>query len=669
MRPPSLVTRNTSTPDLKESDDPNSTSGLTAWFNRQHEEVEVPTGDERIDVDLDAGMEEDAMRFFELPVESTGGRRRRLLAQFCDNTNKLDAWLRRLDQQTPVLPGEPSDLSEPRSSGRRPPERKWPRQMLIRGSIRNGYGIRKPPSNAGLSEEFHLSREEHEMMLHWESQWQAQELEHQREAAGAWCRTPSFGAEASPSSQQEDEFAAEVRAICGDPSLEFAAPPPQAKHRVTLPNCQFVPPEEEEASLHAMSREERLMRFCPEVVNPAFSEELKEVLQKSLVRGASKVLAEHRGHRMNRERFHRKANDEESVDTQKGLRLAMHLHARSQQKYRRGCPATPPLQGVPLRPGSVARQSPDFVAMRQALPPKSTIISVNRKRKKPQVDRPVGRAHRYTLVSGALGGPKAMKEKNTVSRSNSPHLFEPVLCSPECRNWRSPSPLQVRLEQEEGLVVGSQWRDFLEDLRQERSRGSRKKASKSVQLVQSSQDSGVKEEEQLKTKDSLENGKVEDCPDAHAYYLVRQGKLEALERWNGLQFVRPSMLRHLLFYVARQGTAPMLQWLLARLASTKHPDALHWREQDSGATLLHAAAQADMLAICALLEELGADLQALDQNGKHVLQVAGPFCKEVFNTYSSFRFEDKSQQGSTLRTTSQALSEHRSTSRSATRRL
>ena len=29
-----------------------------------------------------------------------------------------------------------------------------------------------------------------------------------------------------------------------------------------------------------------------------------------------------------------------------------------------------------------------------------------------------------------------------------------VLCSPECRNWRTPSPLQVRLEQEEGLVVG-----------------------------------------------------------------------------------------------------------------------------------------------------------------------------------------------------------------------
>lgn len=31
-------------------------------------------------------------RFFELPVESTGGRRRRLLAQFCDNTNKLVPW-------------------------------------------------------------------------------------------------------------------------------------------------------------------------------------------------------------------------------------------------------------------------------------------------------------------------------------------------------------------------------------------------------------------------------------------------------------------------------------------------------------------------------------------------------------------------------------------------
>ena len=31
-------------------------------------------------------------RFFELPVESTGGRRRRLLAQFCENTKHLASW-------------------------------------------------------------------------------------------------------------------------------------------------------------------------------------------------------------------------------------------------------------------------------------------------------------------------------------------------------------------------------------------------------------------------------------------------------------------------------------------------------------------------------------------------------------------------------------------------
>ena len=42
-------------------------------------------------------------RFFELPVESTGGRRRRLLAQFCDNTNKLVPWWENFHHERPGI--------------------------------------------------------------------------------------------------------------------------------------------------------------------------------------------------------------------------------------------------------------------------------------------------------------------------------------------------------------------------------------------------------------------------------------------------------------------------------------------------------------------------------------------------------------------------------------
>lgn len=669
MRPPSVSVRNTSSPDLKDlkDDDPNSTAGLTLWNRWATEDGStVPQDDPD---DLDATMEEEAIRFFELPVESTGGRRRRLLAQFCENTKHLDAWLRRVEP--PAANPEPSDVSEQSSSSqRRPPySRKWPRQMLIKGSVRKGFGIRKPRSHAELSEELHLSREEDDMMVQWESRWREQELEHQHleearaRAAGVWCRTPSFGAEAASPSSEQDDFADEVRAICGDASLEFAAP--EGKQRVTItlpcsPLLTMAEDEEDEIAKHEMSREERLMRFCPEVVNPAFSQEVKAVLQKSLVRGASKVLAEHRGHRLNCERFRRKAENEEFViDDQRGLRLAMHLHARTQQHYRRGCPATPPLQGITLRAGSIARQSPDFRGLRQALPGKPAIIAANRKRKKPA--RQV-----QSLERGA-------RESPSTSRSNSPRLFEPVLCSFECRNWRAASPLQVRLEQEEGVVLGSQWRDFLEELRLNRGHGRKPKAAASpISRKQTAQDLEMSDEEQLKSKESLESGKVQDCPDAHAYHLVRQGRLEALARWGGLEFVRPCMLRQLLFYVARNGSVRMLQLLLDEMCKN-HPDALHWREagaQGGGATLLHAAAEADMLTMCVLLEDLGADLEATDQNGKRPWEVAGPFCAETFNNYGSFRGDDRSPLGSTLRLTStlQTISE-KPMSRTTTRRL
>eukprot|EP00435_Cladocopium_sp_Y103_P011623 s2305_g3.t1 len=175
VRPPSVSVRHTSSPDLKDlkDDDPNSTTGLALWWNRwATEDVTLPQEDR--DSDLDATMEEDAIRFFELPVESTGGRRRRLLAQFCENTKHLDAWLRRVEPPAP--PGEASFVSEQSSSSQtRPPLRKWPRQMLIKGSVRKGYGIRKPRSHAELSEELQLSREEDDLMVQWESRWREQD--------------------------------------------------------------------------------------------------------------------------------------------------------------------------------------------------------------------------------------------------------------------------------------------------------------------------------------------------------------------------------------------------------------------------------------------------------------------------------------------------------------
>lgn len=650
MRPPSAPRSSrrptlTLNPDLKEEDVANT----GPLFRR--EESGSPLPDDRIDATLDASMEEDALRFMELPVETLGGRRRRLLAQFAENTHRLDAWLRRAEQSAVPL-REPSAEEYSWRPRRLRGSRGSGRTFRVLGPVRQGFGIRKPRNHVTcVDEDLLLSREEHEMMMQWEDRWQAQELEQREEflQGGEDCPTPSFGFEASPhevpkkmshsETLEEDEFAAEVRAICGDTSVELGPPvaPREAKPRVTVVG---QPPLEEESVKESMSREERLMRFCPEAVNPAFSSEIQQVLQKSLVRGASKVLAEHRGHQMNWERLKKTGAVEERPDDQRALRQALHLHARTQHWRRsryRGCLATPPLRGSMLRPGSCSiRQSPDFTQLRQELPSKAELIA-RKRRKRSTGSRQV-----------EMRGPS----RESISRANSPRLFEPVLCSPECRNWRSKSPIQQQFErEEEHIIVGSQWRDLLQELRQERRHPCQ---LKSRHLGQQSEEQTVdRMVSRMKSRELQENGKLEDCPDAHALHLVREGRLEALERWGGLRFVRLSMQRQLLFYTVRHGSVQMLQWLLEELGRNHHPEALHWREQGGRtSTLLHAAAEVDMLAMCVLLEELGADLEATNEKGQQAWQVAGPFCQEIFKLYGSFRMEDKSPSNwmTTLRT-------------------
>ncbi|CAJ1458929.1 unnamed protein product, partial [Effrenium voratum] len=437
--------------------------------------------------------------------------------------------------------------------------------------------------------------------------------------------------EASPGSGREDEFADEVRAIvdCSlAPSMEGrlspSSPSPSGgdgsrpssrRERVTVadgrPDLRTPGNDsEEDRRREAMEREERMFRFCPEVVDHAFSKEFQQLLQQSLVRGASKVLAEHRGHQRNLQA---------RQDTEESLRLALSVHARAQHcAARRARISPPPLQGAPLRPCSSVRQSPDLQRLRQEIPRKSAIIAARKKRRKQRMQ----------------GFEEQTLRRESFARERNSRRFEPVPCSSETSNWRAPSPMQLRLAGPgaEDIVVGSQWRDFLEELRLERG-GRRRRSVVPTQTSQEGVDAGGRVE---RTRELLET-KVEDCPDAHALHLARQGKLQALQRWDGLRLVRQPMLCQILFQSARLGQVQILRYLLEELSSMHRSDeALHWREKGNARTLLHAAAEADLVAVCGLLEELGADMKVPDEDGRQPWQVAGPFCAEIWHAYGSW---------------------------------
>ncbi|CAJ1440420.1 unnamed protein product, partial [Effrenium voratum] len=191
-------------------------------LTRRLEEDDVPElrEDRGWEEGAEDSVEEDALRFLEMPMEKVG-RRRRLLAQLAENTKSLDAWLRRAGEtheatgcESISLSPAVSQLQKPRAAARS----RRPRQLVIKGSVRQGAGIRRPrpyqPETPCCGQDMAIGRDPE-----WGAQEQAaiQRLHDVRPVRGeAYCRTPSFGmeaSEASPGSGREDEFADEVRAI------------------------------------------------------------------------------------------------------------------------------------------------------------------------------------------------------------------------------------------------------------------------------------------------------------------------------------------------------------------------------------------------------------------------------------------------------------------------
>eukprot|EP00435_Cladocopium_sp_Y103_P000210 s5135_g1.t1 len=191
----------------------------------------------------------------------------------------------------------------------------------------------------------------------------------------------------------------------------------------------------------------------------------------------------------------------------------------TRQHYRRGCPATPPLQGITLRPESVARQSPDFRGLRQALPGKTAIIAANRKRKKParqvqSLERPGSRdlqlRFRRTRGPASVAPTLHTFSSRSLVASSVATGVRRHLCKFDWNRkralWRVASG-------------GTFWRTdgtISAELRLNRCHGRKPKQAKQISRKQTAQDLEA-DEEQLKSKESLESGKVQDCPDAHAH--------------------------------------------------------------------------------------------------------------------------------------------------------
>lgn len=585
-------------------------------------------------------------------------------------------------------------------------------ELLEEARFQDEEELRYLPAEEREIESRLAERDDEELLLaDWKRRWYEQELEERRQSSGELqlprgeksCHTPSFGEAAasvsSPqaigtsdvSSDEAEEFEAEVRMIaagCGfvqDGSQELCRPVEDgrvtpAKHRVTLEEPRGGSPvrrqlgalsesgDEGEEQKAQAEREERIMRFCPEVMDAALSADSRQAQAQSMARGASKVLAEHRGHQKNLERMKMSAEEHEqdpqealgrrrSAD-ESALQRAVSLHRRGQCRSagrpwrRRGTPA-PPLRSAPPRP---ERASPDFRKMRQDLPRKERIIAARRSKKKQEALRQC-----HQRVSDLSFG---VTEALGRTPSPRPCLLEnrPVICSPEVAAWRSPTPLEQRLQEEPNVVAGSQWREFLEGIRFGRmgAQSAKRREPKPTSRDTTKEPSLERLADLEKTRNLIDTGKVADCPDAHAAHLLRQGNVQALERWGGLRFARAHVLSQGLFRAARTGQLELLSWLLEEIGGIYlSNEAVHWREKGGARpSLLHVAAEADLVAACAILEERGADLEALDDRGRQPCQVAGPCVREVWEEYGSFlRYFETCPQSGTIRIqTSPAMS-------------
>eukprot|EP00439_Symbiodinium_sp_Y106_P015313 s157_g2.t1 len=150
---------------------------------------------------------------------------------------------------------------------------------------------------------------------------------------------------------------------------------------------------------------------------------------------------------------------------------------------------------------------------------------------------------------------------------------------------------------EDGSVVkwGSQWREFLEGIRFGRmgAQSAKRREPKPTSRDTTKEPSQERLADLEKTRNLIDTGKVSDCPDAHAAHLLRQGNVQALERWGGLRFARAHVLSQGLFRAARTGQLELLSWLLEEMGGIYlSNEAVHWREKGGARpSLLHVAAE------------------------------------------------------------------------------
>lgn len=407
-------------------------------------------------------------------------------------------------------------------------------------------------------------------------------------------------------------------------------------------------------------------RFCPELHQRQQPHDLN-----SFVRGSSKVMAEHQSHaqaltQQVQQRIElassprRAAQEKISNPALHSLHclVAQHCFTQRQSPHQpwkaRARLAPPPLKSLEPSPFSICKESKES-------PPAS-----------PRASRPSSRAGKapdlhYLNIRSREGSPKA-KEKQQSFCLSSKDDFDRGPCSSEqlrklhqqqsfCGEgtwWKSPpSPVQQRLEQDsQFIIVDSQWREFQEELRMGRMRQSKPETGVSVMSGRSTEEVRVVEDvhvgplvqteratdqtRKVKDKNVIDRDchGYTDCPNAHTLHLVRNSNAAALARWGAMHTARPEVLRQALFLAARKGSIAVLNYMHSMLGGTH---VLLWQEQCfPGTSLLHAAAAAGSLAVCAWLEEQGADLAAVDGNGKKPFEVATPTVRECWDLHKSF---------------------------------
>lgn len=403
------------------------------------------------------------------------------------------------------------------------------------------------------------------------------------------------------------------------------------------------------------------------------SQDVDERGHKSLVRGSFKVLAEHRGH--SRSLKSNEAPQEQhqcspplALGPLDNVQRALQLQRISEEGARPWlAPSRSSIRSspspAPSRPSSrsvcMPRQHLNFEELRQSIDPGigsaqtsmfdgSLFESSSSSRGfRPDVmkfmkpgTRMAAQHHAHTSKRGTCVFLPASSPSFTHRRA------VPVIRSKVARR----SPLQKRLHDVSAcIIIQRQWRLFQEALKRERSNKAAKKkevtngkqsGSRASRLPKPIQTEAIKSEERGTTPPSSSLSKkvtaqqenitrsiaeiaqlraIKDDPDARFIHLVRCGDAVAVASTDIIQSVKPQVLRQALFTAARNDSIHILETLLNQLGG----DCIDWVEETPiASTLLHVAAAANSLEALALLARNGANMNALDAEGRTPFQVA-----------------------------------------------